>query len=161
MAKPSYMSIKDDKGQDVKGGVLIADRKGTSEVLEFSTGVKLPLNPHTNAPAGVREHDGFTVVTVMDATYPVLVQALTTGKRFKSVEINAYAHDEQGKEKITHTFTLEDVIPSVVEAFQPNVLTAPNNPQQYKAVFRYSKITQVWKDGNVTATDDWKASRSA
>ena len=160
MAKPSYMSIVDNKGSAIKGGVQIADRKNTIEILAYENGVTLPVNPHTNAPGGVREHTGFKVVAVTDSSYPEIFNSLVSGTRLQSVTISSYAHDETGKEKNTHTIVMKDAVPVAFKLVQPNVLENANHPQQFEVTFNYSEITHTWNDGNVTATDNWKAARA-
>lgn len=163
MANASYMSIKDDKGNDIKGGVDIGGREGTVEVVALEGNVEVPVDHETNEARGVRRHDGFKVTAVVDKATPNYYKALSDAKRWKSVAIDSYAPDETGAEKKTYTISMENVAVVGVRQIKLNVKDPDLKPMpdMVEVTFRYPKITHTWVDGNITATDDWKANRSS
>ncbi len=163
MANASYMTIKDDKGNDIKGSVDIGGREGTLEVVALESKVEIPTDAETNEARGVRRHDGFKVTAVVDKATPNFYKALAESKRWKSVQIDSYAPDETGAEKKTYTISMEDVAVVAAKQVKLNVKNPETKPMpdMIEVTFRYPKITHTWIEGNITATDDWKAKRSA
>lgn len=163
MANASYMTIKDDKGNDIKGSVDIGGREGTVEVVALEGTVAIPVDPETNEARGVRKHEGFKVTAVVDQATPNFYKALSEAKRWKEVSIDSYAPDETGAEKKTYTIKMEDVAVVSTKQVKLNVKDPAEKsmPDMIEVTFRYPKITHTWIEGNITATDDWKANRSA
>lgn len=163
MANASYMSIKDDKGNDIKGSVDIGGREGTIEVVALEGNVAIPVDPETNEARGVRKHDGFKVTAVVDKATPNFYKALSDAKRWQQVTIDSYAPDETGDEKKTYTIQMENVAVVGTRQVKLNVKDPElkTMPDMVEVTFRYPKITHTWVDGNITATDDWKASRAS
>ncbi|MGB9097036.1 type VI secretion system tube protein Hcp, partial [Erwinia sp.] len=54
MPIPAYLWLKDDSGAPIQGSVDVMKREGSIEVIGFSHGVSIPVDPSTGKITGTR-----------------------------------------------------------------------------------------------------------
>jgi type VI secretion system secreted protein Hcp len=161
MPIPAYMWLKDDAGNDVKGGVDVSGREGSIEVLAFDHEVRIPTDPDTGKLTGTRKHESITFVKSFDAASPYLYKAVCEGQTFSAAEIKWFCIDDSGSEKEYFNHKLEGVKICSVKPIMYNV----KDPAKERYVhleevsLRYQKVTWTYLDGNLQATDAWKENR--
>ncbi len=163
MAIANYMTVTDDKGQQIKGDVEISGREGLIEVLERSNKVSIPVDPQTKENRGVRSHDTYKLTKVLDRSTPEFFNALANPKVWQSVQVDTYRVDKNGQEQLAYTDKLENVRVISAESVVSHVKD-PNTkalPEVDKVELSYEKITRTWNNGNIQSVDDWKGGSKA
>lgn len=161
MPTPAYAYFKDDAGNEIAGSVLIKGREGSSEIVEFDHGIKIPTDPHTGRTTGVRMHGSVDLVKAYDAASSLLYRACCEGQTLAEVTVHWYRIDDTGTEVEYFRHTLEGCKVAAVKAHMPNV----KDPQkeQYthmeKLSIVYSSITWLYVDGSLEYTDSWTAEK--
>lgn len=156
MPMPAYMTI-----DGVEGGVTVAGREGTIEVLEFHHEVRIPTDPHTGQLTGTRKHEAFQIVKAYDKSSPLLYQAVCEGLTFDSVTLDWYKIDDEGAETLYFKHQLEGVKVCSVKPLMHNVKIAEFERTVHMEMLslRYSKITWEFTDGGLIHSDSWKEGR--
>lgn len=103
MAADIFMKI-----DTVKGDALAKNYEGWIEVSNFTEGVSSQTPNAPGAGAGKPVYADVSVAKAIDATTPVLRSLAASGKRVKSVVIEATRSDE-GRATPVYRITLEDV----------------------------------------------------
>jgi len=161
MPIPAYMWMKDESGNDIKGGVDVAGREGSIEVLEFHHEVRIPTDRDTGKLTGTRKHESLTIVKAFDEASPYLYKAVCEGQTYKEVILRWYRIDDTGTETEYFNHKLEGVKVCSVKPVMYNV----KDPAYERYVhmeevsLRYQKITWTFCDGNLQASDSWKEGR--
>jgi len=164
MALMAYMHVKGQKQGDIKGSVTQKGREGSIAVIAYHHSVVSPRDPQSGLPTGQRMHKPFTVVKTTDKATPQLYNALCTNENLPEVTIDFWkpqvkASAGVGAEVQFYTVTLTNAGIASITSMMPNA----EDPEQQKfdmqeeIAFTYQKIEWIWKDGNVTAMDDWEA----
>lgn len=157
MPTPSYVWFKDDQGGEIKGGVQISGREGSSEVMEFHHDLHIPTDPHTGRLAGVRMHNPIIIQKSFDAASPYLYKACCEGQTLKEVIIKWYAIDDTGAEKEYFIHKLEEVKVAAMKGYMPN--TKDPDKERYvhleEVSLVYAKITWTYVDGSLEYMDSW------
>lgn len=163
MASPAYMTIYDDKGQVIPAHVKIAGREGTAEVHAFDYYVAIPSDPNSGVLTAIRKHGDVVVVKQYDQSSPVLFNACCRGLTLKKITIDWYRINDQGEEEKYFSHTLSDVKVVRVQHLLPQVKDDKNDllGHQEAISLRFRRIDVNYPQGNIQATDDWLASRSA
>ncbi len=156
MAIPAYMTIT-----DVEGGVTVAGREGTIEVLQFDHEVRIPTDPDTGQLTGTRKHESFKIVKAFDKSSPPLYQAVCEGLTFAEVKLDWYKIDDEGAEICYFTHTLEQVKVCSVKPFMYNVKAKEYERYVHmeEVSFRYGKIKWEYPDGGLEHSDSWLEGR--
>jgi type VI secretion system secreted protein Hcp len=110
--------------------------------------VDLERDQASGLPTGKRQHKPFLITKELDKSTPVLLDALTSGKVFRTVEVEIQ-HRLRGDTSVT-IYTLENAqLVSYSSTSQPSDVPT----EQVTLVFEKIKIVF---DGGVTHEDDWK-----
>jgi len=164
MAMMAYMQVKGQKQGSIKGSVTQKGREGSIAVIACHHSIVSPRDPQSGAPTGQRMHKPFTVVKVTDKATPQLYTALCTNENLPEVTIEFWrpqlrAATGTGAEVQYYTVTLTNAGIASITAMMPNVEDPAqhNFDMQEEVAFNYQKIEWIWKDGNITAMDDWEA----
>src|SRR5437870_353422 len=107
MAIANYMTVTDDKGQQIKGDVEVSGREGTIEVIQRSNKVSIPVDPDTIENRGIRTHGTYNVTKVLDRSTPEFFNALANPKVWQSVLVDTYRVDKNGQEQLVYSDKLE------------------------------------------------------
>lgn len=157
MAIPAYMKLTDDQDSEIAGGVQIAGREGTVEVLSFDHSVRIPTDPHSGALTGTRKHESLKILKKFDSASPYLYKACCTGQTLKKVTISWYEINDSGSEMEYFTHELLDVKVTSVSPVMHNVkdMDKERYPHLEEICLRYATIKWVYKDGGLEYTDSW------
>jgi type VI secretion system secreted protein Hcp len=154
MPSPSYAWLKIN-GTEIPGGVSVAGREGSIEVIKFDHDVRVPTQ-HEGRAAGKRQHDPITLVKIFDPSSPSLYQALGQQQTIE-LRIDWYRIDDTGTEGIyfTHHITGGRVVG--MRAFMPNIKDAATEKYTHheEVKITYSSITWTNVEGSQEYTDDW------
>ena len=116
MAVKGTILFKDDEGNELEGPR--ADKSCT--VLEFSEGIKLPVDKTSGQVTGSRMYEPFVVLKEIDKLTPFMFQYCAEGKAFQSIVISLYEIAEAtGKETVYFLYTLTNARLISVENYMP------------------------------------------
>jgi len=146
MPLPGNLTIVGEEQGDFEGSCELENREGSILVMAFDHTVEIPTDAN-GATAGRRVHRPITITKEIDRSTPMLYQALCSGERLTSVELEWYRIDETGTEELYFTIALENALISKVHPWVPNVL------DKEKASYRhmedvsivYEKIIWTWE----------------
>lgn len=163
MAIPVYLWLTDDTGNAVKGEVDINGRENSIEILEFMHSVDLPTNDLTGTISGSCIHCDYSFIKETDRSSPYLLQAVSTGRKFKKAEFRFYKINDNGQEVEYFRTTLEHARATNIEPLMMDVKdSAYFRHNHLEAVhLRYEKITWHYLDGNIVHSDSWKGRGAA
>ena len=82
---------------------------------------------------------------------PAIQQAFLDNELLTSVELNVFGPDAKGAETLTYTVKLTNASIAGIR-----LLPGPNDQVVQEVSLTYQKIEWIWRDGNVTASDDWE-----
>ena len=163
MAYPAYVWLKDNEGNDIKGGCTQGGRIGSVEVLALKHDVELPKDPVTSEPTGVRRHRPISFLKEFDQASPLLYKACCDGQMLKEIRIDWYKGDSAGKDIIYFTHLLENCRVTKVNAHMENTRSEATKDYGHLEWVEivYSKVTWRHELEAVSHTDDWKENPSA
>jgi type VI secretion system secreted protein Hcp len=151
----AYMKLRGQKQGDMKGGVTIKGREGAIKVLSVSHEVVTPREAASGLPTGKRQHKPFTFVVELDRAAPLLYTALTTNERLSSLELEFYGPNSKGVEAALYRVSLAGASLANIELRSPTEHDPPGARETLRLTVTYQKITWVWIEGGITATDEW------
>jgi type VI secretion system secreted protein Hcp len=145
------------KIEGIPGGVSVAGREDTVEVLEFNHRVYLPTDRDDGSITGTRKHDDLVVHKAFDKASPLLYQKVCTGETIPKITIQWYDITDQGEEKPYFEHILVNCKVSSVRSYMHNVKdkTKEQFVHQEELTIRYEKMTWNFLDGNLQHTDEW------
>jgi type VI secretion system secreted protein Hcp len=157
MPIPAHMWLKDDGGADIKGSSTVEGREGSIEILSFSHGVNLPVDPLTGKITGSRTHSAIAFEKEFDASSPYLYKAVSKGQTLKSAEIKWYRINDAGKEEVYFIMLMEGVKISGVNPGMANTRLAQTSALNHveSVSMMYESITWHYTDGNLKYSDAW------
>lgn len=161
MAIPVYLTLEDEEGKIVKGGVDVTGREGTIEILEFMHCVVLPTDDLTGAITGTRIHTPYAVMKEIDCSSPFLNLCVTSGRCLSKATLDFYTINHNGQEQCYFKTVLERVRMSSIERFfhdYKNPGLAQYGHLEYLEL-AYEKISWQFMDGNIIHSDSWKERR--
>ncbi len=134
---------------DIEGSVTDAGREGSIKVYVMEHEVKIPTDER-GRPTGRHVDGPLKIVKEYDKASPLLEQALVTGERLSSVELNFFRTTSAGAEEHYYTVKLEDALITSVKPFSPN---DSNDGRRLEEVsFSYHKISWTWEpEGSIQA----------
>jgi len=142
MANPAYMTLYDEQGKLMDGGVKISDREKSVEVLAFKHCVYIPTDRDTGSLTSTRKHDALTITKSFGPLSPELYKACCDGKTLQKLIIDWYQIDSNGKEQKYFSHTLENV---KVVSVKPQMLhikdlNNDHHVHEEEIAFRYETI---------------------
>lgn len=151
-ASNTYMEI-----DGIPGGVLIAGKEGTVEVLNLNHRIIMPTDAQTGALTGVRKHQVLEILKAIDKSSPYLAQKITTAAVIPSVTIKVYNISPEGQEVAFYEIKLTN---ARVTEFQTSTSVLDGEPLTLEKVsFTYQRIQWTYFDGNLQHQDDWSLGR--
>ena len=164
MALMAYMTVKGQKQGKIQGSVTQKGREGSIAVIAYHHSVVSPRDTQSGVATGQRLHKPFTVVKTTDKATPPLYAALVTNENLLEVTIDFWkpqikAGTGAGAEVQYYAVKLTNAGIASITAMMPNVEdpTQQKFDMQEEVAFVYQKIEWIWKDGDISAMDDWEA----
>ncbi|MEJ2042647.1 MAG: Hcp family type VI secretion system effector [Reinekea sp.] len=161
MAIPAYLWLLDEQGTEISGSVNVAGREGSIEILEFDHNIYIPTDNDSGELTGTRKHGAVRIVKAFDSASPYLFKACCNGQKLSSAKIVWYKIDETGQEVPYYEHILEGV---KINSYSPQMANVKDPsleriPHVENVALRYEKITHIFLDGNISASDSWTEGR--
>ncbi|MFO0615513.1 MAG: type VI secretion system tube protein TssD [Polyangiaceae bacterium] len=164
MALNAYLDLEALGVGKIEGSVTQKGREKKIMVIAVSHEIVSPRDPASGLPTGKRMHKPFVITKELDKSSPLLYKTLTGNHNIKTWKLEFWtpqikAVSGQGTE-VQH-FTVE-LVNANIASIQFRMLNN-KNPDLMKyaefeeIAFTYQKITWTWKDGGITADDDWES----
>ena len=167
MALNAYLKLKGQKQGEIKGSVTQKGREGKIMVIAVSHSIVSPRDSASGLPTGKRMHKPFVITKELDKSSPLLYNVLTNNENIKKWVLNFWTPQikaAQGTGTEVQHYTV-DLLNANIASIHFRMLNN-KNPDLMKYAefeevsFTYQKITWTWKDGGITADDDWEAPRA-
>ena len=159
MALNAYLRIKSQELGEIKGSVTQKGREGMILVIGASHSMEAPRDAASGLPTGVRVHEPFVIMKELDRSTPLLYELLVKQDNITEWELQFWQPDSTGEETNYYTVKLTNATITSIDFKMPDHQD-PNlaNTTEYEEIaFTYQKIQWVWKDGAITASDEWAA----
>jgi type VI secretion system secreted protein Hcp len=164
MALNAYLQIKGQKQGQIKGSVTQKGREDTIRVMAVDHSILSPRDPASGLATGKRIHKPFKITKEVDKASVPLYSALVTNENLPEWELRFWrpkttSRSGSGVEIQYFTIKLTNANVVSIHLVKPNTQD-PNlhTFTDYEEVeFTYQKIEWTWKDGGVTAMDDWES----
>jgi len=164
MALNAYLRMKGQKTGEIKGSVTQKGRENSMMVIAYSHEVVTPRDAASGLPTGKRQHKPLMIVKEIDKATPLLFNILVNNENIPTWKLEFWtpqiaAKAGTGSEVQYYTIELTNANISQIDQYMLNnkdpelMKYAPAE----KIYFTYQKITWTWKDGGITAEDDWEA----
>jgi len=162
MALNAYLHLKGKKQGEIKGSVIQKGKENKIQVIAVSHDLSSPKDAATGLASGKRIHRPFVITKELDRASPLLYTALCNNELITEFELQFWTAQNRGAagvaaEKQHYTIRLINASISDIKFRMPN----NKNPEladlaEYEEVsFVYQKIDWTWKDGSITAEDEW------
>jgi type VI secretion system secreted protein Hcp len=163
MALNAYLRLKGQKQGEIKGSVTQKGREGSIMVIAVSHEIVSPRDPASGLPTGKRMHKPFVITKELDKSSPLLYSVLVNNENIPDWKLEFWtpqlaAAAGVGAEKQHYTVELVNAnIASISFRMLNNKNPELTRYAEYEEIaFTYQKITWTWKDGGITANDDWE-----
>jgi len=152
MAIPAYMTI-----EGIEGGVQIAGREGTIEVIGFDHELRIPTDSMQGQITATRKHEPLVITKGFDMSSPYLYEACANGTTLPNIEILWYEINTSGEEVAYFSHILENVKITNVTPKMHNCkdIDFERFPHLESVAFKYDTIHWTYLDGNLKVTDSW------
>jgi len=159
MPMQGYMKLKGQKTGEIKGSVTQKGREGQIAFIAFDHSVISPRDAATGLPTGKRMHKPIVITKEIDKSTPLLYKVLVNNENLSEVEFLFWRPAGTGSEVQYYTIKLTNANIASMKTFFPNTRIPLNSPLNHmdEVAFTYQKIEWTWKDGGITADDDWEA----
>lgn len=159
MALNSYLTCEGETQGKIEGSNTQSGREGLMEIYGWSHEVISPRDAASGLPTGKRQHKPVTVTKPVDKATPLLLNVLTNNENLKTWKLECWRPSKAGKEEQFYTIELMNGNISGIRAEQLNNKYPENMNHEVREhiSFTYQKVTWTWKDGGITAEDDWEA----
>ncbi len=164
MALNAYLSLKGQKQGEIKGSVTQKGREGKIMVIAVNHEVVSPRDSASGLPTGKRQHRPFVITKELDKSTPLLYSALVNNENIPTWKLEFWAPQLKAATGVgaeTQHYTVE-LLNANIASISFRMLNN-KNPEltryaEYEEVaFTYQKVVWTWKDGGITAEDDWEA----
>jgi len=164
MALNAYLKMKGQTQGEIKGSVTQKGRENKILVIAYEHGIVSPRDSASGLPTGKRMHKPLMIMKELDKATPLLYNILVNNENIPEWQLEFWTPQSSaargaGSEVQHYTIELMNASIASIEQIMLNV----KNPELAKYVehekifFTYQKITWTWKDGGITAMDDWEA----
>jgi type VI secretion system secreted protein Hcp len=164
MALNAYLKLKGQKSGEIKGSVTQKGRENKILVIAVSHEIVSPRDAASGLPTGKRMHKPFVITKELDKSSPILYQVLCTNENVSEWELEFWtpqikAGTGVGSEVQHYSVKLTNAnIASIAFRMANNKHPDLMKFAEYEEIaFTYQKIEWTWKDGGITAGDDWEA----
>lgn len=150
------LHIEGQKSGKVKGGSRWKGKEDAIELMHWQHSIISPRDPQSGLPTGKRMHRPIEVLGKYTKAMPIMFNMLATNENIKKFTLEAWSQHGQGSGTggaVFYTIELEN---ANIATFD-HVTSEVDGTLFFRATFTYQKITLTWKDGGITATDDWES----
>jgi len=166
MALNAYLKVEGQTQGQIKGSVTQKGREDSIMVIAVHHEIISPRDPASGLPTGKRMHKPFTITKELDKSTPLLYNMLVNNENIPKWALNFWtpqikAVSGAGTEVQHYTVELMNANVANITFRMAN----NKNPElmkyaEYEEIaFTYQKITWTWKDGGISADDDWESPR--
>ena len=164
MALNAVLRLTGQKQGEIKGSCLQKGRVDTIAVIAVSHEIVSPRDSASGLPTGKRQHKPLVITKELDKSSPLLYNVLVNNENISEFNLEFWtpqlsAQTGVGAEKQHYTMELVNAnIASIAFRMLNNKNPELTRYAEYEEVaFTYQKIEWTWKDGGITAEDDWEA----
>ena len=159
MALNSYLKVKGETQGDINGSCTQSGREDLIEVYGWAHEVVSPRDAASGLPTGKRQHKPLTITKAIDKSTPLLMNVLTNNENIPEWKLEMWRPSKTGKEEQFYTIELMNANVAGIRGEQLNNKYPENMNHEVRehVSFTYQKVTWTWKDGGLTAEDDWEA----
>lgn len=151
-ALSSYLKVTKSKGGlDLKGSVTRKGFEGALPVLSFSHEIVSPRDAASGQATGKRQHTPIRMRMYYDQSLPQLYQAMFNDEVLPELVLSVFDSSNKGAKEPAFTVVLTNAVITEIRVVNPT-----DGEQAVEVGFTYQKIAWTWKEGNITATDDWE-----
>lgn len=158
----AYLTIKGQKQGTFMGGVTQKSREGKIGVIAVDHDIVSPRDTRSGLATGRRLHRPIKITVELDKASPLIYNALNSNENLSEVTLDFWTPQQKagvgvGTEVQHFTIRLTNATISDVHFVMPNIRNPElmKNTETLEITFNYQKIEWIWKDGGITATDDW------
>ena len=164
MALAAYLTIVAERQGPIHGSVTQKGRENQILVTTVHHEIVCPRDPTNGRPTGKRMHKPFTITKELDKSSPLLYSVLCNNENIPTWQLEFWtpqiaARTGTGAEVQHYTVELENAnIASITMRMANNKHPDLMKFAEYEEVaFTYQAITWTWKEGGITANDDWES----
>ena len=147
----SYLTLKGNKQGAIHGGAKVKGREGSLPIIAIDHEVVSPRDPASGIATGKRQHKPLTLTLPLDRSAAQLYEAMFTSEAFAEVALSVFAPDDRSAKAPLYTITLSNASISDIR-----IVTPEGGQPNMRVSFTYQKIAWTWKEGGMTAQDDWE-----
>jgi type VI secretion system secreted protein Hcp len=126
-----------------KQGAIAGDgANGVMVLIGLSHAIVSPRDAASGLPTGKRQHKPLVITKPIDKSSPKLMQALFTNENLTEVVITLLRNSQAV---------------ATIKLVNANVSERQQHGEYEQISFTYQKIEWTWKDGGITALDDWES----
>ncbi len=145
-----FATITGQKSGAIRGEVIQKGREQQHTILDFEYSVVSPRDSVSGNPAGKRQHRLVRLLKKVTAASPLLFNSMVSNETLSSVRIDFWEPSRVGSEVQTQTITLQNAsLASWRQFFHPELGLVE------ELELSFQKITIEWRQGGITAQDDW------
>ena len=158
MALNAYLTLTGETQGKIDGSCTQAGREFAIEVYGWTHEVDSPRDAASGLPTGKRQHKPITVTKEIDKSTPLLMNVLVNNENITEWRMEFWRPSATGQEEQYYTIELVDANIAGIRSEQLNNKYPENMHHEiYEQVsFTYQKIIWTWRDGGITAEDDWE-----
>jgi len=161
MALNAYLKLRGNNQGEIKGSVSQKGREDSIMVIAFEHEVISPRDAASGLQTGRTQHKTLTITKEIDASTPLLMNALINNENIQEWELRFWQPSRTGQEIQFYTIQLLNASISDIRQEMLNNKYPENmqHKEREHISFCYQKITWTWEDGGITAEADWENSR--
>ncbi len=159
MALNAYLKMTGQTSGPVKGSVTQKGREDSIMVVAVNHEIISPRDAASGLPTGKRQHKPVRIMCEVDKATPILYNILVNNENVTEWELQFWRPSRAGTEEQFYTIKLTNANIARIEADTANnkIPELMRLPDMITYDFTYQKIEWTWKDGGITAMDDWEA----
>lgn len=142
---------KSKGGLDLSGSVTRKGFEGSWQVISFTHEVTSPRDAASGLATGKRQHMPLRLRMEYDRSLPMLYSAMFNADVLPELVVSVFDPNDKAAKAPAFTFTLTNAVISEMRVVSPK-----DGEQVIEVGLTYQKIAVTWKEGNITATDDWE-----
>lgn len=144
------LKVKAKKLGEIKGDCPWKAAQDQIQIYSWEYSVVSPRDPASGQATGKRMHNPVEVVGKLSKAAPLLFNALVTNDSCECL-LTCFTQKQGSSLTVFYTVELKNANISKMEHFTHEL----DGTLMYRIAFTYETIVLTWKDGNITAEDDW------
>jgi len=158
----AYVSIQGAKIGLFKGNSITEGNEGKIECIGFRYSVSVPHDLGSGKSSGKRAHSPLVIIKNIDYSTPQLLQAAYSNEILKSVVIEFYKKNAEGRPNVYYKITLTNASISQISQYggtasaENSTNTVNNGNTAEEITLTFQNITIEHLIGNTSAVDNWR-----